>query len=252
MTTNRRIMMLLPVPAPEVAHALFAGQVPDSLKRPGTSLDFVFPREGARILDSYYEDVLASAFILEAASQAEEQGYDAVCIDTMTDTGIEAVRSRLSIPVTGAGETSMLLAASLGERFSIVTLWDRWNPAYKKVLARHGLTGRLASIRDIDTRPDLDELLTGKEEIVFKALEDAALQAIEEDGAAAVVLGSTTMYQSHQYLAERLPVPVVNPALAAYLQTELLLDLQLAHSKKTFPAPEILNDGVLASVPSRF
>lgn len=245
-------MMLLPVPAPEAAHALFAGQVPDTVKRPGTRLDYVFPREGARILDSYYEDALASAFVLESACSAEDQGYDAVCIDTMTDTGLEAVRSRLSIPVTGAGESSMLLAASLGASFSIVTLWDRWNPAYKKVLMRHGLLDRLASIRDIDTRPDLDELLTGKEEIVFSALENAALRAIDEDGAAAVVLGSTTMYQSHQYLASRLPVPVINPALVAYLQTELLLDLGLAHSKRTFPAPEVLNDKVFATVPDRF
>jgi allantoin racemase len=245
-------MMWLPVPAPEPAHALFAGQVPDGLKREGTQLDFVFPREGARILDSYYEDVLASAFILESAGRAQDEGYDAVCIDTMTDTGIEAVRSRLEIPVVGAGETSLLLASSLGARFSIITLWDRWNPAYRKVLARHGLESRLASIRDIDTRPDLDELLTGKEDIVFNALEEAARQAIDGDGAAVIVLGSTTMYQSHQYLAERLPVPVINPALAAYLQTELLLDLNVAHSKKTFPAPEVLNDDVFAKVPSRF
>lgn len=252
MSAKRRIMMLLPVPAPAAAHALFAGQVPASLIREGTTLDFVFPREGARILDSYYEDVLASAFILEAASEAEDAGYDAVCIDTMTDTGIDAVRSRLSIPVTGAGESSLLLAASLAAKFSIVTLWDRWNPAYRKVLARHGLEHRLASIRDIDTRPDLDELLTGKEDIVFKALEEAALAAIEEDGAAAIVLGSTTMYQSHRYLAERLPVPVVNPALVAYLQTELVLDLGLAHSKKSFPSPEVLNDAVFATVPDRF
>jgi allantoin racemase len=245
-------MMLLPVPAPQAAHALFAGQVPDSLKRAGTTLDFVFPREGARILDSYYEDVLASAFILEAASKAESGGYDAVCIDTMTDTGIEAVRSRLRIPVAGAGESSMLLAASLAGKFSIVTLWDRWNPGYRKVLARHGLEHRLASIRDIDTRPDLDELLTGKEEIVFKALEEAALMAIEADGAAAIVLGSTTMYQSHRYLAERLPVPVINPALVGYLQCEYLLDLGVAHSKRSFPAPEVLNDGVFGAVPDRF
>ncbi|UCG72784.1 MAG: hypothetical protein JSV45_16345 [Chromatiales bacterium] len=252
MATRRRIMMLLPVPAPEAAHALFAGQVPDALKRPGSEVDFVFPREGARILDSYYEDVLASAFILDAACTAEEQGYHAVCIDTVTDTGIEAVRSRLSIPVVGAGETSFLLAASLGARFSILTLWDRWSPAYRKVIARHGLEDRLASIRDIDTRPDLDELLTGKEEVVFKALEEAAHTAIEEDGAAVIVLGSTTMYQSHQYLAERLPVPVVNPALAGYLQCELLLDLGVAHSKRSFPSPEVLNDAVLKSVPNRF
>jgi allantoin racemase len=252
MTPARRILMVLPVPVPEVARGLFVGQIPDAVKRTGTELDFSFAREGARILDSYYEDVLASAFILDAVCSAEDQGYHAVCIDTVTDTGLEAVRSRLNIPVVGAGESSFLLAASLAARFSILTLWDRWTPAYRKVLARHGLEGRLASIRDIDTRPDLDALLTGKEEVVFQALEEAARRAIEEDGAAALVLGSTTMYQSHQYLAERLPVPVINPALVGYLQCEYLLDLGLAHSKRSFPSPEVLNDRVFSAVPDRF
>ena len=248
----RKIQMLLPVPVPDVARGLFEAQVPEAAKRPGTTVDFAFPREGARILDSYYEDVLASAFILEAAIAAEKHGYDAICIDTVTDTGIEAVRSRLSIPVIGAGESSFLLAASLGAKFSIVTLWDKWSPAYRKVLLRHGLLDRLASIRDIDTRPDLDELLTGKEEVVFRALEEAACKAIDEDDADVIVLGSTTMYQSHQYLAERLPVPVVNPALVGYYQCEMVLDLGLAHSKQAFPAPEATNDEVFGQVPGRF
>lgn len=248
----RKIQMLLPVPVPDAARGLFEAQVPEAAKRPGSIVEFAFPREGARILDSYYEDVLASAFILEAAIAAEKDGYDAICIDTVTDTGIEALRSRLSIPVVGAGESSFLLAASLGTKFSIVTLWDKWSPAYRKVLLRHGLLDRLASIRDINTRPDLDELLTGKEEVVFAALEEAARRAVDEDGADVIMLGSTTMYQSHQYLAERLAVPVINPALVGYYQCEMLLDLGLAHSKHAFPSPEVTNDEVFGQVPSRF
>ena len=252
MSAARRIQMILPVPVPAEAHGLFQAQISADTKRANTELEFAFAREGARILDSYYEDVLASAFILDAAIAAEKAGYDAVCIDTVTDTGIEAVRSRLTVPVVGAGEASFFLAASLGAKFSIITLWDRWTPAYKKVLSRHGLLPRLASIRDIDTRPDLDELLTGKEDVVFRALEEAALRAIDVDGADVVVLGSTTMYQSHQYLAERLPVPVINPALVAYHECERLLDLELAHSKRAYPLPEVPNDEVFSWVPSRF
>jgi allantoin racemase len=244
--------MVLPVPVPAAGEALFRSQLPPGIVRAGTEVAFRFPREGGTVLDSGYEDALAAAFVLEAAHAAEEDGFDAVCINTVTDTGIEAVRSRLAIPVVGAGEASFLTACALATRFSIVTLWDRWTSAYRKVLTRHGLLGRLASVRHIDTRPDLAALLTGKEEVVFAALEQAARRAIEEDHAEALVLGSTTMYQSHRYLAERLPVPVVNPALVGYVHCEGLLDLGLTHSKLAFPAPEVLNDGVLRAVPSRF
>jgi allantoin racemase len=243
---------VLPVPVPEAGQGLFRGQIPAGIRRADTQIEFAFPRQGGTLLDSFYEDALSAAFVLEAAHAAASDGFHAVCINTVTDTGIEAVRSRLSIPVVGAGESSFLTACALAARFSIVTLWDRWTPAYRKVLARHNLLGRLASVRHINTRPDLEALLTGKEDVVFSALEKAAQSAIENDGAEAIVLGSTTMYQSHQYLAERLPVPVVNPALVGYLQCETLLDLSLTHSKRSYPAPEILNDAMLSAVPSRF
>jgi allantoin racemase len=252
MAAARSFLMILPVPVPPAGEALLKMQLPPGIVRPGTRVSFRFPREGGTVLDSWYEDTLAAAFVLEAAQTAEQEGFDAVCINTVTDTGLEAVRSRLAIPVVGAGEASFLTACSLASRFSILTLWDRWTPAYRKVLTRHGLAGRLASVRHIDTRPDLEALLTGKEEVVFAALEKAACRAIEEDDAEAIVLGSTTMYQSHRYLAKRLPVPVVNPALVGYLHCESLLDLGLAHSKRSFPAPQVLNDGVLRAVPSRF
>jgi allantoin racemase len=94
-------------------------------------------------------------------------------------------------------------------------------------------------VRSIDTRPDVTELLEGKEEVVFAKLKAEALRAIEEDGADVIVLGSTTMHQSAAYLASELPVPVLNPGQVAYKQLETLIELGLTHSKKAFPAPEV-------------
>ena len=111
--------MVLPVPVPPAGQAIFEAQLPAELKRKNTEVAFRFPREGARILDSHYEDALAAAFVLEACSSAEVDGFHGVCINTVTDTGIEAVRSRLSIPVVGAGESSFSLASRLGNSFSI-------------------------------------------------------------------------------------------------------------------------------------
>ena len=41
--------------------------------------------------------VLADIAILEAGLSAENEGFDAVCIDTMSDSGVAALRSSLSI-----------------------------------------------------------------------------------------------------------------------------------------------------------
>jgi Asp/Glu/hydantoin racemase len=68
-------------------------------------------------------------------------------------------------------------------------------------------------------------------------LEEVARKAIEEDGADVILLGSTTMHQSHAWLAERLPVPVINPGPLTYKLAELALGLGLKHSRKAYPKP---------------
>ncbi|MEM1110676.1 MAG: aspartate/glutamate racemase family protein [Pseudomonadota bacterium] len=246
-----RVKMILPVPVPAEAMAAFESQVPDDL-RGNLEIDFVAARNGGKILDSYYEMTLADAFVLEAGLHAEDEGYDAVCINSMSDSGLNALRSRLSIPVVGPGQACFLTAAMLGHRFSVITMWERWLPLYRKTAVELGMTGKLASVRSIDVRPDAEELLAGKEDIVFEALEAAAREAIDSDGADVIILGSTTMHQSHQFLQSRLDVPVLNPGLIALKQCETLVQLGISHSRRAYLAPETLSDDVFAGVPSAF
>ena len=244
--------MIVPVPVPDVALASFAAQIPPDLIRPGLSIDFIGTRHGANLLDSPYEATLGDMWVLDAGARAEEQGYSAVCINSMSDSGLAALRSRLTIPVVGPGRASFHLAADLGKRFSVITMWPRWHWIYEKLAMETGLGSQLVSIRDIDTRPDTAELLAGKEDIVFAKLEAAARKAIDEDGAEVLILGSTTMHQSHSWLAPRLEVPLLNPGLVAFKQCEMLLDLGLSHSKRSWFAPENARDSLLDPVASLF
>lgn len=252
MVAIKRILMIVPVPVPTVALAAFAAQIPAELIRPDIAIDFVGCRNGANLIDSPYEQTLADAWVLDAGARAEEQGYAAVCVNSMSDSGLAALRSRLSIPVVGPGRSSFFLAADLGKKFSVLTMWKRWHPLYEKLALETGLGPRLASIRDIDVRPDTAELLAGKEDIVFAKLEQQARMAIDEDGAEVLILGSTTMHQSATWLASRIEVPVLNPGLVAFKLCETLIDLGLAQSKKTYFAPETAHDGLLDPVPGLF
>jgi Asp/Glu/hydantoin racemase len=131
----------------------------------------------------------------------------------------------------------MLVALMLGERFSILIMWKRWRHLYRKTLAELDLGRRCASIRSIGVAPDNQSLLAGKEEEVFPRLLEAARLCVEEDGAEVILLGSTTMHQSHAYLSSRLPVPVINPGPLTYKLAEAALALRLKHSRKAFPTP---------------
>ena len=107
---------------------------------------------------------------------------------------------------------------------------------YERILQEEGIVNRFASIRSINVRPDAKELLSGKED--FKKLLDQSIQAIHQDGADMVILGSTTMHQSYNFLKENLKVPVLNPGIIEFKICEMFLDFGITHPNIAYPSPE--------------
>lgn len=242
MATEHRIKVIVPIPMDAAGVANRAGQLPPGVVAPGFKPEFSAVGWGAALGDSYHDMLLMDWTVFQAGIGAEDDGYSAVVIDTVSDSGLRALRSRLSIPVVGPGEAAFHMAMMLGKKFTVLTMWDEWFPLYEKTLTEYGYWSRCTSLRSIRTRPDVTELLAGKEEVIFAKLKAEAEKAMAEDGADVIVLGSTTMHQSAAWLAKELPIPVINPGLVAYKQAELLVQLGLSHSKKAFPSPEVGND----------
>jgi allantoin racemase len=242
----KRIKVIVPIPMDAAGVANRAQQLPGAFIRPGFEPEFVAVKWGAALGDSYHDMLLMDWTVFQAGIKAEEEGYAAVCIDTVSDSGLRALRSRLSIPVFGPGEAAFYAACMMGKKFTVLTMWPEWFPLYEKTLTEYGLWPRVASLRSINTRPDVTELLAGKEEVIFDKLKAEATKAMEEDGADVIVLGSTTMHQSAAFLQANLPIPVINPGLLAYKFCEVFLELGLTHSKKAFPAPEVGKDADIA------
>lgn len=243
-----KILNIVPVPVPPEALATMADQIPAGSMHPQFENVFVSAKAGGTVIDSAYEQALCDAFVLDAGCRAEEQGYAGVCVNSMSDSALAPLRSRLSIPVVAPSQSSMLLASLLGKRFSIITMWPEWHAMYHKVAQEQGLSHRLASVRDVGVRPDTAELLAGKEDIVFPELERQARAAIDEDGADVLILGSTTMHQSHEFLSKAVEVPVLNPGVVAYKMCESLILMGLSHSKAAYPAPARAQDDLFSAV----
>ena len=238
----KRIKVIVPIPMDAKGVANRAQQLPESLVREGYDVTFTAVPWGAALGDSYHDMLLMDWTVFQAGISAEKEGYDAVLIDTVSDSGLRALRSRLTIPVMGPGEAAFMAAMMLGKKFTILTMWPEWFPLYEKTLTEYGFWERVASLRSINTRPDLSELLAGKEDVIFDLLKQQCELAITDDEADVIVLGSTTMHQSAAFLQQNVPVPVINPGLIAYKFLEVFLELGLSHSKQAFPTPEVLND----------
>lgn len=173
---------------------------------------------------------------IELGIASAEAGFDALFINTVGDYGLWSLRSKLNIPVIGAGEAACHLAASLGKRFSIVTIWPRSMAfIYEHVLSDSGATDRCVSIHYLTEPPELDTL--GDEEnfltnmrachaASIRSIEAACREALEQDGAEVVVLGCTCMAPTYPILQEKLAgAQIIDPMTAGYRYTELLASI---------------------------
>lgn len=239
-----RVVVLVPFAFDEKGLANRRAQLESVSLGPDIEFDFRPVKAGPALFDSHHDYMLADLAMYEAGLDAAAEGCDALCIDTMSDSGVSALRSVLDIPVIGPGRASYLTALMLGNRFSVLTQWDPWMALYKKGIQELGIAHLCASVRSINTPPDVENLLGGKEEVVFPKLVEEGLRCVE-DGADVVCLGSTTMHQAHAHLAENLPVPVINPGPLTYKLAETMLGLRLTQSRTAYPSPHVRKDAMV-------
>jgi Asp/Glu/hydantoin racemase len=244
---SKRVLVIVPFPLDEKGVDNRRQQLASVELGPNIDFDFRAVKAGPALLDSYHDTMLGDLAMYEAGMTAQDEGYDAVCIDTMSDSGVNPLRSVLDIPVIGPGRASYLTALMLGSRFSVLTQWDPWKPIYVRGIREAGLLQLCASIRSINTPPDLRNLLGGKEEVVFPKLVAEGMRCVE-DGAEVICLGSTTMHQAAAHLSEQLPVPVVNPGPLTYALAEMLLNTGLSHSKVAYPRPNVPKHDMTAAM----
>jgi len=123
---DQRIKVIIPIPMDQAGADNRASQLPAHLILPGFHPEFVPVAKGASLGDSAYDALLMDFSVVQAGIRAQDEGYSAVCIDTVSDSGLAALRSRLDIPVVAPSMAAFHVACMLGKKFSIITMWDEW------------------------------------------------------------------------------------------------------------------------------
>ncbi len=191
---------------------------------------------GPASIESAYEEYLSVPGAIERVVEAEREGFNGVVLGCFGDPGIDAMREMVDIPVIGPGEASMLLAASLGHRFSIVTVLSSIIPLLERLAWQVGVDRKLASVRTIDV-PVLE--LAHDPDGTFARMVREGERARDQERADAIIMGCMSMaFQDRQdALSARLGIPVVNPVHAAVKMMQTLCDLGLRHSRRAYPTP---------------
>ncbi len=212
----------------------------DGVAREGTVVSVGHLEAGPASIESEFDEAFALPNMVVRMMEAERDGADAVVIDCMGDPALAAGREVLDIPVVGASQGGMHLAAMLAHSFSVVTVLKTLRPMFEHAAGRYGLESKLASVRSVEI-PVL-ELESDMGRLVDELVEES-VKAIEQDGAHAILFGCTGMKGCavglQRGVAERgFPqVPVIDPVAGAVKLAEILVDLGLTQSRLTYATP---------------
>jgi allantoin racemase len=191
-----------------------------------------------------YEEYLYIPIMIESVLQAEREGYEAVITGCAGDPGLDAARELVRIPVTGPGESGMMLAALLGFRFSVITILDSVVRSTYELAHKVGVSEKLASVRAIGVPV---EVVRKGEETTYQAARAAAIKAIQDDHADVLTMGCASLSFYAERLQAELKIPVVNPLVSALKMAEVLVCQNLIYSPLTYPTPPKIAAGIEAA-----
>ena len=200
------------------------------------------PRGGKPSHVGYY-----NGDIILAASNAEKEGFDAMVISCAGDPALLSAKKQTRIPVTALGEAQMKVASTYGN-FSVFSPstklhhYSRGGSSWD-LARRYGLDGYMVSHRGLGVeRPHDSDDIAMKDpkkwadliwEMHRKSLETngptQAINAAEQDGAKAIVLGCAFWagWKKEMKKMEKVSgIPVLDPTLTTVKYAIMLAELR--------------------------
>jgi len=250
-----RIMYLVPGPmgSSSAGQAELArrGALLKKYAGPGTEVGIVDVPQGPASIESMYEEYLSIPATAQRAVELEAEGWEAIILGCYGDPGLDALRELVSIPVIGPGEATALVAASLGHRFSIITITESVIAPTERQMRNVGVGEKLTSVRVVGI-PVLE--LHHDRERTIRATVEQGRRAIEQDRADVLIVGCMSMgfLEIAEAAGQELGVPFLNPARVSLKFAEALVGAGLTHSRRAYHVPPKLATGKVKSAAELF
>lgn len=187
------------------------------------------PKHGPESIESAFDEVIASAALLDVIREGEVKKVDAHIIACFGDPALDAAREIASVPVIGVAGAAFQLASLVAHRFGVVTTMTRTLPAAEHLLQRYGYEHLCSGVRATDIKVlDFENI----SDTTYQKLSIECKKSIDLDGAEAIVLGCAGMSDLAEKLSNELQVPIIDGVTAAVKLAESLCQLGLKTSKK--------------------
>ena len=197
-----------------------------AVARPDTEIVAASSQDGPASIQGFLDVATCVPGLLNEVVQHKE--VDAIVIACFDDTGLDAVRSLVSVPVLGIGEAAYHAAGMIANKFSVITTLSRSVPGLENNLMRYGLAQKCACVRA--TEIPVLKLEEGDPATLDK-IRSEIRASINEDKAEAIVLGCAGMADLMAQLSEEFGLPVIEGVSAGVTFAEALVNNSLRTSK---------------------
>lgn len=197
-----------------------------AVARPDTEIIATNSQSGPASIQGYLDIATCVPGLLEEVSHHPD--VDAIVIACFDDTGLDAVRTSVSVPVLGIGEAAYHAASMLANRFSVITTLSRSVPGLENNLMRYGLAQKCVKVRA--TEIPVLKLEEGDPATLDK-IRSEIRTAIDHDNAEAIVLGCAGMADLMAALSDEFGLPVIDGVAAGVTFAEALVNTGLKTSK---------------------
>lgn len=157
-------------------------------------------------------DVLSSAAaIYEQGKNSSAEEIDAILIDCVFDPAVEELREATGLPIFGPTNVTLPFIPLVASKFSIVARSVRQCELLAETVEGYGYGRFLCSLRALDISYE-----EAKQETIFnRVMLERLEKAVVEDGADAIMFGSTTMALTGELRAAAGGVPLFMPGMVA-------------------------------------
>ncbi len=197
-----------------------------AVARPDTEIIAASSHDGPASIQGFLDVATCVPGLLKEVAQHKD--VDAIVIACFDDTGLDAVRTLMSVPVLGIGEAAYHAASMIANKFSVITTLSRSVPGLENNLMRYGLAQKCSRVRA--TEIPVLKLEEGDPATLDK-IRSAIRASIDEDNAEAIVLGCAGMADLMAQLSEEFGLPVIDGVSASVTFAEALVNNRLSTSK---------------------
>jgi len=177
---------------------------------------------GPESIEDYRSKALVCPEILKLARKNARK-YDAMFVNCFGDPCVEAVQEVTKIPVPAVGETSMMMASLLGDKFAVISPTRNTALQVESNARRMGLDIGTFSVVPLEI-PVL-QLERNRRRTIREIVKVAKKCLI--NGAEVIVLGCTGMAYMADEIRKKIQAPLIEPASLTLKVAETLVDLKI-------------------------